>query len=476
MDSTLLLLTNTRLSDNAKLQLKLYQLSNRPPPSDSIMTIIPPHGCLPARIVTATLASLWMVTAGSVLPSVAADQWKQWRGEGQVGVASGDGFPISWSPSDSVAWSVDLPGIGASTPVIVEKRALLTAGVDGQNRLLCIDTDSGKTLWSARLGTDKGGKHRKASGANSSPVTDGTLTYAYFRSGDLGCVDSEGNVRWQKNLQAAYGEDTLWWDLGTSPLLTEKAVIIAVMQTGPSYLVAFDKLTGKVLWKTDRVLDAPEEAAHSYSSPLLVTVGDQRVIAVLGADHLTLHSEQDGKELARLGGFNPAGERYFRSIASPVFLGDVIACPYSRGSTITGVSLSALLAGKGKDAILWFRDDIGADVPTPSAFDGKFLVCGDKGVVTAIDAQTGKNVWQVDLPRSRHAFSSSPLIAADHVYVTREDAVTFVVGPLSSSQPKLVATNEINDDALDTVASLAPIAGDLLLRTRESLYRLSDSK
>lgn len=440
------------------------------------MTIIPPHGCLPPRIVTAILATLLVVSAGSVSPALASDFWKQWRGDGQVGVASGDGYPTQWSPSKSVTWSVDLPGIGASTPVIVENRALLTAGVDGQNRLICIDTESGETVWSARLGTDKGGKHRKASGANSSPVTDGTFTYAYFRSGDLGCVDSEGNVRWQKNLQASYGEDTLWWDLGTSPLLTEKAVIVAVMQSGPSYLVAFDKLTGKVLWKTDRVLDAPEEAAHSYSSPLLVTIGDKRVIAVLGADHLTLHSETDGSELARLGGFNPAAERYFRSIASPVVLGDVIACPYSRGATITGVSLSALLAGKGKDAILWFRNDIGADVPTPAAMNGKFYICGDKGVVTAIDAQTGKNVWQVELPRSRHPFSSSPLIAADHIYLTREDAVTFVVGPISSPQPKLVATNEINDDALDTVASLAPINGDLLLRTRESLYRLSKSK
>jgi len=440
------------------------------------MTIFPPHGCFRSRIVTAIVANSFLLSTGSAPQVSAADVWKQWRGDGQVGVASGDGYPMQWSPSESVAWSIDLPGIGASTPVISNGRALLTAGVDGQNRLLCLDAESGKTLWSARLGTDKGGKHRKASGANSSPVTDGTLTYAYFRSGDLGCVDNQGNVRWQKNLQDSFGEDTLWWDLGTSPLLTEKAVIIAVMQSGPSYLVAFDKLTGKVLWKTDRVLDAPEEAAHSYSSPLLVTVGDQRVIAVLGADHLTLHSETDGKELARLGGFNPTAQRYFRSIASPVVHGDVIACPYARGSTITGVSLSALLAGKGKDAILWFRDDIGSDVPTPAAMDGKFFICGDKGVVTAIDAKTGKNVWQVELPRSRHAFSSSPLIAGDHVYLTREDAITFVVGPISSDAPKLVATNEINDAALDTVASLAPIEGDLLLRTRESLYRLSDSK
>jgi outer membrane protein assembly factor BamB len=427
------------------------------------------------RIVTEITIGLLAVLAGPAQWTAATDVWKQWRGDNQVGVAVGDAYPIKWSPSEAVAWSIDLPGIGASTPVISQGRALLTAGVDGQNRLMCLDAATGKTVWSARLGTDRGGKHRKASGANSSPVTDGSYTYAYFRSGDLGCVDNQGNIRWQKNLQAVYGEDTLWWDLGTSPLLTENAVVIAVMQSGPSYLVALDKLTGKVLWKTDRMLDAPEEAAHSYSSPLLVQVGDQRVIAVLGADHVTLHNENDGAELARLGGFNPTGQRYFRSIASPVVQGDIIACPYARGSTITGVSLAAMLTGKGKEAIRWFRDDIGADVPTPAAMDGHFFVCSDKGVVTALDAESGKNVWQVELPRSRHAFSSSPLIAGDYIYLTREDAVTFVVGPLSSSSPKLVATNEIDNAALDTVASIVPIDGDLLLRTRESLYRLSRS-
>lgn len=406
-------------------------------------------------------------------PASAGDQWPHWRGEDHTGVASGEGFPKQWSPTQGILWRVAVPGTGGSTPVTQDNRALLTSGVDGQNRLLCFDTGSGSILWSARLGTDRGGKHRKGSGANPSPVTDGTLTFAYFRSGDLGCVDADGNVRWRKNLQDAYGEDTLWWDLGTSPLLTEKAVVVAVMQTGPSYLVAYEKLSGELLWRTDRMLGAPEEAAHAYTTPVLVTIGDTQTIAVMGADHLTLHSVEDGEELARLGGFNPEGQKYFRSIASPVVSGDIIVCPYSRGSTLTGVKLSALLAGQGDKAIAWFRNDIGSDVPTPASQDGKIYVCGDKGEVTALDAQSGKTLWELPLPRSRHAFSSSPLVAGDHLYLTREDAVTFVVGPLSADQPALVATNEVDDDSLNTVASLVPVGSDLLLRSRQYLYRIS---
>lgn len=414
-----------------------------------------------------------LVSTCLIHPGASAEQWMHWRGADQNGVASGEGFPTQWSESEGIVWRVDIPGSGSSTPVVVGNRALLTSGVDGQNRLLCIDTDTGSTLWSAKLGTDRGAKHRKGSGANPSAVTDGVLTFAYFRSGDLGCVDADGNVRWQKNLQDAYGEDTLWWDLGTSPILTDKAVIVAVLHSGPSFLAAFDKRNGQLLWRTERVTDAPEESAQAYTTPVAVTIGETRAIAVMGADHLTLHSEEDGRELARLGGFNPSGQRFFRSIASPVVSGDIIVCPYARGETLTGVKLSALLAGEGEKAIAWFRDDIGSDVPTPASRDGKIYVCGDKGEVSALDAETGETLWKVDLPRNRATYSSSPLLAGDYLYLTREDTVTFVVGPLSAEQPKLVATNELDDEARNTVASLVPVGSDLLLRSRESLYRIS---
>jgi len=406
-----------------------------------------------------------------VLQSEAKD-WHQWRGSDQDGVAAGDGYPREWSEDKSIVWRTDVPGIGGSTPVIAGDHAFLTCGQDGQNKLLAFDLKDGKLLWSTKVGTDRGAKHRKGSGSNPSAVTDGVLTYAYFRSGDLAAVDRNGVIRWQKNLQDTFGADTLWWDLGTSPLLIENAVVVAVMQSGPSYLVAFDKQSGDVLWKTDRTLDAPEEAAQSYATPLAATVDGKDIIAVMGADHLTLHSQADGVELGRLGGFNPNAEKFFRSIASPVISGDVVICPYSRGATLTGVKMSDLIAGKGDKAILWTRDDIGSDVPTPATAGGIVYVCGDKGLVTAIEAQTGKTIWDLTLAQSRHAFSSSPLIAGDSLYVTRENAATYVIGPLSGKEPKLLATNELSDDQPFTLASFAPVDHGFVLRTKSHLYRI----
>jgi outer membrane protein assembly factor BamB len=410
--------------------------------------------------------------------TLALDTWPQWRGASQNGVAQGSDFPVRWSEQEGVAWKVELPGRGGSTPVIDGGTAYLTAGADQKNLLLAMNIEDGSIRWQAEFGADAGGKHRKGSGSNPSPIFDEGLIFAYFRSGDLGCVDSQGRIQWHINLQELYGEDTLWWDLGSSPTVTDNAIVVAVMQTGPSYLAAFDKQTGKELWKSDRILDAPEEAAQSYSTPLAVQVGGQRAIAVMGADHLTLHRASDGHELGRLGGFNPDQEKFWRSISSPVADGNLIVCPYARGNTLTAVRMDQLASGKGAAAIAWVRDDMGSDVPTPAASAGRVYVVHDatsKGTVSCLEIETGKTLWSLELPKSRGSLSisSSPLIAANHLYVTQEDGTTFVLGPLDQAQPEVISINEIADDEPHTVASLVPVDQSLLLRSRHSLYRLS---
>lgn len=407
----------------------------------------------------------------------AADSWPQWRGGDQTGVAEGNAFPSKWSQDAGIAWKTELPGDGGSTPVVLEETAYLTAGIDGKNTLLAYNTNDGSLRWSIALGEDRGGKHKKGSGSNPSAVIDGNLVFAYFRSGDLACVTTDGKRKWQINLQKEFGEDTLWWDLGSSPTVTQDAVVVAVMQTGPSYLVAFDKATGEQKWKTDRMVGAPEEAAQSYSTPLVVDINGEESIAVMGADHLTIHRASDGKELGRLGGFNPEQNAYFRSISSPVALGNVIVCPYARGGTLTAVRMDQLIQGKGEDAIAWFRDDLGSDVPTPAAEAGRVYVVGDgrvtRGLISCLDVQTGEAIWSVQLPKSRINFSSSPLVAGDHLYVTSENGTTYVIGPLSSSQPELISENPIDDDAEFTVASPVPVADALLLRSKHNLYRIA---
>ncbi|MGI9467713.1 MAG: PQQ-binding-like beta-propeller repeat protein [Rubripirellula sp.] len=441
---------------------------------------LPPHywseiPTMRPRIFQIFFAALSILAVSATVGS-AADSWPQWRGKFQNGAATGDDFPTHWSQEQGVAWQSELPGLGGSTPVTANKTAYITTGVQGKNQLLAFDLETGTQKWAVALGSDRGGKHRKGSGSNPSPIVDGDHVFAYFRSGDLASVDSSGKVLWSKNLQSLFGEDTLWWDLGSSPVLTKAAIVVAVMQSGPSYLVAFDKNTGQELWKFDRALNAPEEAAQSYSTPVVVSVKGEEAIAVMGADHLTINRTSDGKLLGKLGGFNPNQEQYWRSISSPVADGNIILCPYARGDTLTAVDIESLAEGKGKDAILWFRDDLGSDVPTPAAHLGRAYVVSDgkssKGTITCVNLANGKSEWTVKLPKSRGGYSSSPLIAGNHLYVTQENGTTFVLGPLDEGQPAVVSKNVIADDEPFTVASPIPYQKSLLLRSRHKLYRI----
>ena len=401
-----------------------------------------------------------------VLLAVArADNWPGWRGPGHDGVAGGEGYAVEWDTKKNVLWKVKLPGGTGSTPVIWDDRIFLSSPGGGKNLAICLDLQ-GNELWKKDVGGEKPGKHRKGSGSNPSPVTDGERVYFYYKSGDLACFDLSGKPVWRKNLQEEYEKDTLWWDLGTSPILTENHVVIAVMQTGPSYVVALDKETGKEAWKHDRNLGAPVEAQQSYSTPVLVQGEGGAKIVILGGDHVTAHEAKSGAELWRVGGLNPEQDKYFRSISGPVVCDGVVIAPYARGNSLTAIRLG----GKGdvrKSHVAWEKG-FAADVPTPVAADGKVYVLDEKDGVACFDLQTGREVWKVSLGKARAGYSASPILAEGKIYVTREDGKSFVLGPKQKGDGyKIIGENELDER---TLATPVLVGGRIYLRTYEHLY------
>ncbi|NCY01571.1 MAG: hypothetical protein EBX36_01340 [Planctomycetia bacterium] len=434
-------------------------------------------GGVGTRVRTAAWATVVAGTCGAAV--ALADNWPNWRGPAVDGVATGTGYVSSWSPTEHVLWRTALPGLGASTPAVWGDRVVVTCAIDGKDAAVCLDRD-GKELWRRELGTEKPGKHKKATGSNPSPVTDGTHVWVYFKSGELAALGlADGAVAWRTNLQETYGADTLWWDLGTSPVLTARAVVVAVMQTGPSYLAAFDRVTGRLLWKHDRSLDAPEEAAQSYSTPVVVAGEASRgepaeMLVVLGADHVTAHDAADGRELWRVGGLNPTGHKYFRSIASPVVAGDLVIAPYARGATITAIRRG----GRGDvtgSHVAWVRTDTGADVPTPACKDGRIVVCTDKGRVECLDAATGRTLATKELPKNRNAYSASPVIVEGRVIVTREDGESTVLAWPAAGAEVLDVLGQGSVDEM-TVATPVCVDGRILLRTHDALWCLGEKR
>ena len=392
-----------------------------------------------------------------------AENWPTWRGPAGTGVAGAGVFPTRWSRDEHVAWKQPIPGKGTSTPTVWDERVFLTGQEQGHNLAICLDLN-GRTLWRTAIGEHRAGKHRKASGSNPSSVVDGEYVFVYFKSGDLACLDFDGKILWQKNLQRMFGADTLWWDLGTSPVLTRELVVIACIQSEDSYVVAFQKGSGTLAWKRARNLGAPLEAAQSYATPIVTTLGDREQLFILGADHVTAHNAVDGAEMWRVGGLNPQGEKYFRSISSPVLAGDLLLAPYARGTTMTAIRLG----GQGdvtESHVEWTRHGIAADVPTPVFADGRAYVLKDRGAVTCIETRTGNTLWTGEVEKSRQGVSSSPILAGRHLYITREDGKTFVLR--QGDEFKLVASNTLGEP---TYATPVFVNGRILIRTQEHLY------
>ncbi|MDX9868679.1 MAG: PQQ-binding-like beta-propeller repeat protein [Kiritimatiellia bacterium] len=400
--------------------------------------------------------------------SAFAGNWPQWRGPGGNGTAAAGDYPLVFSPSNGVLWRVPLPGRGSSTPAVWGDRVFLTSGVgegtNGQDGALCFDWETGRRLWQVTLGPQRVGRHRRGNGSCPSPVTDGRHVFVYFKSGTLAAIDFAGNAVWRVNLQERYGRDTLLWDLGTSPVLADGKLVVAVMQDAGAYVVAFDPQTGDVRWKVPRPFPCAVESGDSYTTPLVTRQDGRTVLVLWGAGHLSGHDAADGRMRWSCGGFNPENKPRWRDIASPALDGDLVIVPYGREQFTAGVRIG----GEGditSSARLWERRGVGTDSSTPAAADGRAYLVNAKGRVWGIDLLTGRECGTLLLPGGKGAFFSSPALAGDRLYLCREGGGVYVV---RVAPDKLSLLSETHFDEV-FVASPILVRNRLLLRGERSL-------
>jgi len=416
--------------------------------------------------MTQILSMLTTITLMAV--TACAQNWTQWRGPDDNGVAAPGNYPVKFSAENDLLWKAPLPGKGGSTPIVWKDRIVITSGVgegdEGQDGVLCFDW-SGRQLWQTTLGKQVKGKHRSGSGSCPSAVTDGKRLFVYFKSGTLAALDFDGNVLWKTNLQETYGKNTLWWDLGTSPVLVNGNVVVAVMQSESSYIVAFEQTTGKVAWKVDRNYTTPEESDQSYTTPLITQEGSRTTLITWGADHLTSHDAATGKLLWECGGFNPESKKAWRVISSPVITSGVAVVPYGRDQNVAGVRLG----GSGDVTAtnrLWEKSGIGTDGATPVGSDGKTYILNFKGKVWCLDVLTGRELWKSDLPQGKGMFYSSPILSGDKLYFLREKGSIYVC-LITPTGLDLINETQLDDTF---VATPVLVQDKLLLRGEKNLY------
>lgn len=396
------------------------------------------------------------------------ENWVQWRGADFNGVAAPGNYPVKFSATGDLLWKVELPGKGSSTPIVWKDRIFITSAIgegnEGEDGVLCLGW-TGKLLWQVKLGKQSSGKHPRGSGSNPSLVTDGNRLFAYFKSGTIAALSLDGNILWKTNLQDRYGTINLFWDQGTSPVLADGNVVVAVMHAGDSYLVALNQKTGEIAWKVDRNYICEMENDHSYTTPLVIRDNEQTRIVVSGADHITGHDAATGKMIWQIGGFNPENQKSWRMIASPVIFRDIAIVPYGRGRFLAGIKIG----GKGdvtETAWLWNRERIGTDVSTPVVNDGKVYIVSFNGKVWCLDIQTGKELWASKLPSGKGAIYSSPVFAGNKLYICREEG-DFYVCDVTSNEMQVLNQTKFDDNF---AASPVLVQNRILLRGDKNIY------
>jgi outer membrane protein assembly factor BamB len=333
--------------------------------------------------------------------------------------------------------------------------------------LICISRKDGKELWSREL--DEGNQlYNKQNSSSPSPVTDGKHVWVVTGTGAVTAFDMLGNQIWQHHLQREYGRFGLNWGYASSPLLYRGKLIIQVLHgtntTAPSYIVAFDALTGQPLWRQERRTDAIAESPDAYTTPTLLEFEGLTQIIISGGDYVTGHDAKTGKEIWRAAGLNPQKRPNYRIIASPLVADGMIYASSRKAPVL------ALRAGGQGDITathtVWKWEGMGVpDVPTPVC-DGKyFYMVEDSGRVTCLDAKTGKLIWGPERT-AQGIVSASPLLADGKLYITNESGVTTVLA--AGPEFKVLATNELDDSY--TLSSLAVAGSQLFLRTGTHLY------
>jgi outer membrane protein assembly factor BamB len=423
-----------------------------------------------------------MLIIGSVAQ---AGDWPHWRGPFFNGSTVEKNLPSDWSQTEGIAWSVELPGSSAATPIICKDWVFLS-GVDSAKDMLlamCFDRTNGNLLWQNEIA--KGISHdNRSTFAASSPVTDGKIVVFLYANGDLVCFDVDGNRQWARNLQEDYGEFAINWTFASSPTLFKDRLYIQVLQRdvpvrgrgltdrmNESYILAVDPSTGKTLWRQIRPNKAQAESREAYSTPIPYSLNGKEQLLVVGGDVLTGHDLQTGKELWRWGTWNPRRIGHWRLVTSPVAGEDIVLVCAPKNDPIYAIRPN----GTGvldDSAVAWVSQDareVSSDVPTPAFYDGDFFVLSDlRKCLSRVEPLTGKVNWTIKTPGDTK-YEASPLAADGKIYIINHAGQAAVIDASNGDVLKVIPMDKVSGQQV-VRASISAAYGHLFIRSSHRLY------
>jgi outer membrane protein assembly factor BamB len=445
--------------------------------------------------------------------------WPQFRGPDSNPVGRHGQLAERWSKTENVEWSQEIPGRGWSSPIVTGGKVFVTtATTDGKSKppqigteysneyvaelqkqglsmdqilervtardielpkevrlhyfLYCVNLVSGKVEWQKEFytGQPPGGRHRKNSFVSESPVTDGKFVYVYVANLGMWAFDLQGKLAWTTPLEA----NPIYLDFGTgsSPVLAGNLLVIVNDNEKQQYIAAFDKQTGKQVWRTNRDIGGKGQPVQrsGWVTPFVWRHALRTEVVTVGPGEAVSY-DLAGKELWRLAGMAAT------PIPMPFAYDGLLYVDGGRGKPLFALRPGAtgdISLGKDETSnayVVWSQARGGTYLPSPVAYKGGLYVVTETGILSRFDARTGTLTYRTRIDPAAAAFTTSPWIYNDKLFCLSEEGQTFVIA--TGEKFQLLHVNELDDLAL---ASPALVGERLLIRTEHRLYSIRRGK
>ena len=433
------------------------------------------------------LFSLSICLCGNVGGQLAAgnEEWPAFRGARQGHAPADAKPPLTWSSTQNIRWKTPIPGKAWSSPIVSGNIAFVTTAVETQlathrnaaessgsdnekgegsapkTKLsllaLAVRLSDGKVLWKTEVFEAMAGRvHKKNSHASPTPVHEDGKVYAHYGTHGTACLEAAtGKILWRQNrlsYQPVHGS-------GSSPILVGEKVIYSADGAKDPSLIALNKSDGSVAWKKSRVIDVRRK--FSFCTPLLIEVNGEPQVISPCSGAVAAYRPDDGEEIWRC----RWGEGYSVT-PRPVYAHGLI---FASSGFDRAVAYAIRTDGSGDVTDSHVAWTYSKTVPRESSFivvGDEFYMNDDKGVLTCLDAKTGKFHYAERLS-PEGGYSASPLFVSGHLFFTNGEGVTTVVKPGPDFEK--VAENRLGEYGLSTFAVLSD---GFLHRTENHLIRI----
>ena len=441
--------------------------------------------------------------------------WPQFLGPQSNPVGTHARLAERWSKTENVEWSQEIPGRGWSSPIVTGGKVYVTTvTTDGKSKppqtgteysneyvaelmkqklsmeevikrvterdielphevmlhyfLYCLDLKSGKLEWKKEFytGHPPGGRHRKNSFVSETPVTDGKAIYVYVANLGLWAFDLKGNQTWTTPVDA----NPIYLDFGTgsSPALADNLLIVVSDNEKQQYIAAFNKQTGKQVWRTNRDLGGKRQPVQrsGWSTPFVWRHALRTEVVAVGPETVISY-DLTGKELWRMSGMAAT------PIPTPFAYEGLLYINGGRGRPLFAIRPGAagdISLKEGETAnqyVVWSQPRGGTYLPSSVAYQGFVYTLTETGILNRYDAKTGKQTYKTRIDPAATAFTTSPWAYNGKLFCLSEEGQTFVVN--TGEEFQLSHVNELDDFAQ---ASPALVNDRLLIRTEHRLYSI----